>query len=203
MANSSKKDILSTLSDQDLCSLAQNGNRIAEEELIHRYLWLVRFCARPYFLAGGDGEDLIQEAMVGFMSAIREFDCEKNSSFTSFSKLCINRKIFTAIKSATAAKHSPLNAYISINTPLFDSKSIISFANPETLVIGKEESEEIISRLSGVLSAFEKKVLVLYLDGLSYSEISQRLNKAVKSVDNAIQRIRRKTAEIYTRREQA
>ena len=191
------------LTDEALCTLAASGDRIAEEVLVMRYNRLVRICARPYFLAGGDSEDLIQEGMVGLLAAIREFNPAKEAGFHTYAAVCIKNRLRSAIKAAARDKHTPLNNGISFETPLFDGNgdhyAYSAFHsgqdNPEDLIIGREEAQERMGALRGQLSGFEAKILGLYLNGLSYSEIAREVNRSPKSVDNAVQRIRRKLAQ--------
>ncbi len=191
------------LTDEALCTLAASGDRIAEEVLVMRYNRLVRICARPYFLAGGDSEDLIQEGMVGLLAAIREFNPAKEAGFHTYAAVCIKNRLRSAIKAAARDKHTPLNNGISFETPLFDgngdhyaySAFHSGLDNPEDLIIGREEAQERMGALRGQLSGFEAKILGLYLNGLSYSEIAREVNRSPKSVDNAVQRIRRKLAQ--------
>lgn len=187
-------------SDEQLCALAQQGDRTAEELLTIRYFGTVKSCSRPYFLAGGDGEDLIQEGMLGLLKAIRAFSPERGIPFEAFARMCITRRIYSAVRAASAAKHEPLNHSESIaETPLFDENPEAAHAasDPVSLVIGMEEHREMRQKLLSLLSAFESRVLTLYLDGCSYEEMAAEVGKSVKSVDNAIQRIRRKAAAIF------
>ncbi len=191
--------------DELLCMLAASGDRLAEEALVVRYTRLVRICARPYFLVGGDSEDLIQEGMVGLLAAIREFDPAKGAGFHRYAEVCIKHRLLSAIKAATRDKHTPLNNYVSFETPLFDGNSDhyaygtdpsrLELENPEDVIIGREEVRERIGVLKGQLSGFEAEILGLYLNGLSCSEIAREVNRSPKSVDNAVQRIRRKLAQ--------
>lgn len=184
--------------DEILWSSASGGDVAAEEQLVERYSALVRACARPYFLAGGDGEDLIQEGMLGLLSAIRRYDPNHDTSFKTFAELCIRNRLFTAIKSASRFKHSPLNNSISLESPQFDEARTLpssSLRDPEELIIIRELTDEITSNLSGSLSKFEKEILGYYLEGLSYGDIAVRTGRPVKSVDNAVQRIRKKLAQ--------
>lgn len=187
-------------SDAQLQRLAAAGDRVAEEELVKRYMQLVRACSRPLFLAGGDSEDLIQEGMFGLLSAIREFDPDNGTSFRTFAEHCIKMRLYSAIKSASRMKHFPLNDGMSLEQLSEESNSQLSACNesfhrmPEDLILARESKEELYTTFSQCLSKFEKKVLDLYLDGLSYREIGERLNKEPKAVDNAVQRIRRKLA---------
>ena len=189
--------------DEALCSLAASGDRIAEEALVMRYNRLVRVCARPYFLAGGDSEDLIQEGMVGLLNAIREYDPGKGSSFRTYAETCIRNRILSAIRAAARDKHTPLNHYVSYETPLLDgntdsyplSASRQPQQNPEDMLISREERRERLGTLKGQLSGFEAQSLDLYLRGLSYVEIASEVDQSPKAVDNAVQRIRRKVAQ--------
>ncbi len=188
------------LSDLDLQRLALEGNRSAEEVLASRYMQLVRACARPLFLAGGDSEDLSQEGMFGLLSAIREFDPAQGVSFRSFAEHCIRMRLYSAVKTASRRKHLPLNNSMPLEQLSEDPGSQLSAANelfrrsPEDLVLARESKEELKELFARCLSKMEKQVLDLFLDGLSYRDIARVLDKDVKSVDNAVQRIRRKLA---------
>ena len=192
------------LDDKRLQKLAVEGDRNAEEVLAERYLRLVRICARPLFLAGGDSEDLIQEGTFGLLSAIKNFDPEDGSSFRTFAEHCIRMRLLSAIKSASRNKHFPLNDGISLEQLSEESSADLSAlsenfrCNPEELVLARESKEELYAAFSRCLSRFEIKVLDLYLEGLSYREIAERLCKSAKSVDNAVQRIRQKLARDTT-----
>lgn len=192
-----------TPDDVTLCKAAQSGDAHAMELLVHRYSRLVKTSARPYFLAGADGEDLIQEGMIGLLGAMREYDSTRLVPFEAFAKVCITRRIFSAVRAAAAQKHEMLNHSISIEKPLFDDNAephtpvVEPISDPESLVIGIEEQKERLKKLLGSLSIFEAKVLRLYLDGYSNAEMAMLLNRSIKSVENAIQRIRRKSAAIY------
>lgn len=189
-------------SDAALCVASRQGDSRAIEQIVHRYSRMVKTCARPYFLDGADGEDLIQEGMIGLLSAVQSFDINRNVPFAAYARLCITRKIFSAVRAASAQKHELLNRSISIEKPLFDDNAeprpqvTEPTSDPESLVIGMEEQKERLEQLLGLLSVFEAKVLKLFLDGLSYEEMARFLGKPLKSVDNAIQRIRRKSATI-------
>ena len=193
------------LSDEALCIQAASGDRLAEETLVIRYNRLVRMCSRPLFLAGGDSEDLIQEGMVGLLAAIRVYDPSKGTSFHTYAETCIRNRLLSAVKAASRDKHTPLNNYISFETPFFDGKTDHyaygtdqeRLENPETIMIGREELRERLGVLKGQLSGFEAKVLGLYLNGLSYDEIAAEVKRSPKSVDNAVQRIRRKVAKHF------
>lgn len=189
-----------SLTDADLQSLAIQGDREAEEQLVRRYMRLVRSCARPLFLAGGDSEDLIQEGMFGLLSAIRQYDRNGSAGFSTFAEHCIRMRLLSAIKSASRLKHLPLNNGLSLEQLSEDSRLHISAIpdilqyNPEELVLARERTEELYRELAQCLSRLEKQVLSLYLDGLSYRDIALRLGKDEKAIDNAVQRIRRKLA---------
>ncbi|MCD8376699.1 MAG: sigma-70 family RNA polymerase sigma factor [Oscillospiraceae bacterium] len=191
----------SACSDEALCAQAASGCRQAEEELAERYARLVRACARPLFLAGGDSEDLIQEGMVGLLSAIRSYKEEKSPSFRSFAEVCIRRRLISAVRAAGSGKQSPLNGSISFETPSFDKFAERAApadtdlqGNPEDILIRREQLRECLNAVKGQLSGFEAKVLGLFLSGASYREIAAQVNRSPKSVDNAVQRIRRKLA---------
>ena len=193
----------SVCSDEQLCVQAQKGDRLAEEQLVTGYARLVRICARPYFLAGGDSEDLLQEGMIGLLSAIREFQAERNVSFRMYASTCIQNRLRSAVRSASRNKHGPLNDSVSLMDTLFDSAAYDPQTDfqrqegPEEHLIRREEESRQMEILFDSLSAFERTVLVLYLDGLSRGEIAGRVRKPVKSVENAIQRIRRKIAPCF------
>ncbi len=189
------------MSDEDVAMQAKDGNDIALEFLLNKYRNFVKAKARSYFLIGADREDIIQEGMIGLYKAIRDFKEDKLSSFRAFAELCITRQIITAIKTATRQKHIPLNSYISLNKPIYDEDSdrtlldILSgtkITDPEELMINREEYNDIEFKMGEILSELELKVLTLYLEGKSYHEIAFDLDRHVKSVDNALQRVKRK-----------
>lgn len=191
----------SSMLDEGIIIDARQGNYMALEYLINKYKNFVRAKARTYFLIGADREDIIQEGMIGLFKAIRDFREDKLSSFRAFAELCITRQIITAIKTATRQKHIPLNSYISLNKPIFDEDSdrtlmdIISedrVTDPEEMMINREEFSGIEAKMGELLSALEWEVLSLYLEGKSYQEIACDLDKHVKSIDNALQRVKRK-----------
>jgi len=180
---------------------AAAGDPASEEALVTEYARLVRACARPYFLAGGDSEDLIQEGMLGLLSAIRTFNSEKGVKFSTYAEFCVRRRIYSAIKSASGNKHTPLNSYISLESPGLDESSTQNayfLRVPEDFVIAREQVGEVERLLYGALSRFESGVLELYLEGMSYKDMAVRLGKSDKSVDNAVQRIRKKLSKILT-----
>jgi RNA polymerase sporulation-specific sigma factor len=163
----------------------------------------VRAKSRAYFLIGADSEDIIQEGMIGLYKAVRDYNEEKNASFRSFAELCVNRQMITAIKAATRQKHQPLNSYVSLNKPVYEEESEQTYMdflqsdssallNPETLLIGQENKHFLEDQMVKNLSSFETRVLVLYLQGRSYFEIAHVLDKPEKSIDNALQRVKKK-----------
>lgn len=184
------------LTDEELCAKAAQGSSSAENELVSRYSRLVRVCARPLFLAGGDSEDLIQEGMVGLLTAIRKYDPQRDAAFRTFAAVCIRSRLVSAVRTAQGDKHSPLNHSISFEPPLFDGTNELTLCveSPEDVIIGREELKERIDALKNQLSEFEASILPPYLNGLSCGEIALRCGRSQKSVDNAIQRIRRKMA---------
>ncbi|BCJ87356.1 RNA polymerase sigma-H factor [Effusibacillus dendaii] len=192
---------LDELSDEVLVEAVRDGDDSALECLIHRYKNFVRAKARSYFLIGADREDIVQEGMIGLYKSIRDFRDEKLTSFKSFAELCITRQIITAIKTATRQKHIPLNSYVSLDKPIYDEDSDRTLldvicgskvSDPEELLINQEEFVDIEIKMGEILSELERQVLMLYLDGRSYQEIAVDLNRHVKSIDNALQRVKRK-----------
>ena len=190
-----------SMPDEDVVELAQEANGAALEYLLNKYKNFVRTKARSYFLIGADHEDIVQEGMIGLYKAIRDYRRDKLKSFRSFAELCITRQIITAIKTATRQKHIPLNNYISLNRPIYDEDSDRTLldvitedapSNPEEMLIDREDLSVIEGRIGQVLSDLEKEVLVRYMEGKSYVEISQEMGRHVKSIDNALQRIKRK-----------
>jgi RNA polymerase sporulation-specific sigma factor len=192
--------IFTEISDEELQTLAKNGDGDAEEALAERYIRIVRMCARPYFLAGGDSEDLTQEGMLGLLSAIREYDPAKGSSFKTFAETCIHNRIQSAIRAAVRKKHTPLNDGVSLEEVLSDesqSQVAQTFQRiPEEQVLARESEKEFISTYWRCLSRFEAQVLGLYLEGLSYHEMVARTGRDSKAIDNAVQRIRCKLAQL-------
>lgn len=195
------------ISDKELVLLSKNGDISATDQLIERYKALVKARARTYFLIGADKEDIIQEGMIGLYKAIRDYDTEKPASFRGFAEICITRQIITAIKTATRQKHLPLNTYISLNQPAYDEESermMIDMVaerenfNPEEIMISKERFSTMLEKMVEVLSKFELKVMNLFLTGQSYSEIANKLGKSEKSIDNALQRIKKKVGKYLT-----
>ncbi|WP_233569696.1 RNA polymerase sporulation sigma factor SigH [Planococcus halotolerans] len=189
------------MTDEELVSLVHDGNTEALDFLINKFRHFVRMKARSYFLIGADKEDIIQEGMIGLYKAIRDFRSDKLSSFRAFAELCIIRQIITAIKTATRQKHIPLNSYVSLDKPIYDEESDRTLMDvltdngvddPQQLMINNEEFMYMEEKMGEVLSELEREVLALYLDGQTYQEISEKLERHVKSIDNALQRVKRK-----------
>ncbi|NLJ78361.1 MAG: RNA polymerase sporulation sigma factor SigH [Tissierellia bacterium] len=189
------------MADEDIVEVAKAGNSEAFEYLIKKYRSFVGVKARAYFLIGADKDDIIQEGMIGLYKAIRDYDKRKLNTFRIFAEICITRQIITAIKTATRQKHMPLNSYVSLNKPIYSDESdrtlldIIAstdIADPEELIISSEKLYSIESKIMEMLSSLEWEVLMAYLDGKSYHEIAREVNRHVKSVDNALQRVKRK-----------
>lgn len=192
---------LEHLTDEELVEQVHQGNTDALDFLISKYRLFVKAKARSYFLIGADKEDIIQEGMIGLYKAIRDFKEDKLASFRAFAELCITRQIITAIKTATRQKHIPLNSYVSLDKPIYDEESertlmdIITSPisdDPEYLMINREDYHYLEEKMGEVLSELEQQVLVRYLEGQSYNEISEELDRHVKSIDNALQRVKRK-----------
>ena len=192
---------LEQMSDEEIAVLAQQGDSEATEWLLNKYKNFVRSKARSYFLVGADHEDIVQEGMIGLFKAFRDFNPDKLASFRAFAEICVTRQIITAIKTATRQKHIPLNSYVSLNKPIYDEESDRTLldviterraTNPEELIIGQEDLSSINDRIGEVLSDLEWEVLTAYLEGKSYQEIAQELGRHVKSIDNALQRVKRK-----------
>ncbi len=193
--------LFAALTDEEIVTMAQEAEGTALEYLLNKYKNFVRSKARSYFLIGADHEDIVQEGMIGLYKAIRDFKHDKLSSFRAFAELCITRQIITAIKTATRQKHIPLNSYVSLNKPLYDEESDRTLldviiegraTNPEELLISQEDLMSIRDKIDEVLSSLEQEVLAAYLDGESYQEIAENLGRHVKSIDNALQRVKRK-----------
>ena len=190
-----------TMPDEAIVKLAQEADGAALEYLLNKYKNFVRTKARSYFLIGADHEDIVQEGMIGLYKAIRDYREEKQKSFRAFAELCITRQIITAIKTATRQKHIPLNNYVSLNRPIYDEDSDRTLmdvitedapTNPEEMLIDREDFSVIEGRIGQMLSELEKEVLVRYMEGKSYADISEEMGRHVKSIDNALQRIKRK-----------
>lgn len=186
--------------DGELLRLVSQGDREAEEQLAVRYSRLVLICARPFFLAGGDSEDLTQEGMFGLLRAIREYDPGTNVPFRSFAETCIRNRLLSAIKSASRRKHMPLNSGVSLEEILSENASPALPADqafrrdPEEMVLARESADELFHTIDRYLSKYEREILSLFLEGMSYREMAQATGRSEKSVDNAVQRIRRKLA---------
>ena len=187
--------------DEEVVLEAKEGNARAQEYLITKYENFVKAKAKSYFLIGADKEDIYQEGMIGLYKAIRDFKPDKLTTFKAFAELCVRRQIITAIKTATRQKHIPLNTYVSLNTPIYEEETdrtlldIISglkITDPEELVISQEQMEHIEKKIEKSLSSLEMEVLTSYLDGKSYQEIACDLDRHAKSIDNALQRVKRK-----------
>ncbi|MDC3414659.1 RNA polymerase sporulation sigma factor SigH [Aquibacillus sp. 3ASR75-11] len=195
------KHELQNLEDDQLIKLVHQGQGQALDFLITKYRNFVRAKARTYFLVGADQEDITQEGMIGLYKAIRDYDGDKLSSFKAFAELCVTRQIITAIKTATRQKHIPLNSYVSLDKPIYDEESdrtlmdVIAGSkafDPQELLVDREKLGDMEGKMSELLSELERQVLSLYLDGRSYQEISGELKRHVKSIDNALQRVKRK-----------
>jgi RNA polymerase sporulation-specific sigma factor len=198
---------LDSASDEELVALYREGWEAAVEALLHRYRNFARLKARSYFLAGADKDDIVQEGMIGLYKAIRDFDAGMETAFRSFAEVCITRQIITAVKTATRQKHIPLNTYVSLNKPIttegegdYVLQDVLGAEAPDPadLVISHEELRSMKLAFSEILSDFEAEVLHMYVEGKSYQEIGAHLNRHVKSIDNAIQRIKRKV-ELHLR----
>ncbi len=190
-----------SMADEQVVMLAQETDGPALEYLLNKYKNFVRTKARSYFLIGADHEDIVQEGMIGLYKAIRDYKAERLSSFRAFAELCVTRQIITAIKTATRQKHIPLNSYISLNKPIYEEDSdrtlldVITeegMSNPEEMIIDREDLSVIEGKIGQMLSDLEKEVLVRYMEGKSYVEIADEMHRHVKSIDNALQRIKRK-----------
>lgn len=190
------------MSDEEVVVLVQKDrNELAMAHLVNKYKNFVRSKARSYFLVGADRDDIIQEGMIGLYKATRDFDYERQASFRAFAELCVTRQIITAIKTATRQKHMPLNSYISLNKPVYTEESErtlmdmianVRVSDPEELIITREEFADIEKNMTYLLSELEWHVLLGYLDGKSYQEMAGETDRRIKSIDNALQRVKRK-----------
>lgn len=189
------------MADEDIIDAVRAGHPLALEFLINKYKNFVKGKARTYFLIGADRDDIVQEGMIGLFKAIRDYDKAKLASFRSFAEICITRQIITAIKTATRQKHIPLNSYISLNKPVFEQESDRTLMDilegtkdpdPLEVFIGREEILNMEFQIGEMLSALEWKVLRRYVEGKSYQEISEEIHRDVKSIDNALQRVKKK-----------
>jgi RNA polymerase sporulation-specific sigma factor len=193
---------LEAATDEELVASFRSGEQAGVEALLNRYRGFTRLKARSYFLAGADRDDIVQEGMIGLYKAIRDFDPGRETSFRSFAEVCVTRQIITAVKTATRQKHTPLNTYISLSKPLGDAddadwalQDVIEgpeISDPAELVISGDEIRNMKMAFSEILSDFEAEVLHMYVEGKSYQEIAEHLDRHVKSIDNALQRIKRK-----------
>lgn len=193
------------LDDDKVIRFIHQGNSHALDFLINKYINFVRAKARTYFIVGADREDIVQEGMIGLYKAIRDYDGDKLSSFKAFAELCVTRQIITAIKTATRQKHIPLNSYVSLDKPIYDEESERTLLDvvagskaidPQELLMDRESYGDMEGKLSELLSELEKNVLHLYLDGCTYQEISVLIKRHVKSIDNALQRVKRKLEQL-------
>lgn len=196
------KNSYENMKDEELVELSVTGDKSATEFILNKYKNFVKAVVRVYFLVGADRDDVVQEGMIGLFKAIRDFDNTKQSSFKSFAEICVKRQVLTAIKNATRQKHIPLNSYISLSKPSFDDENseetLIDTltgdesVDPEQLFIGKENIESLGLKIEQNLSSLEKEVLGMYLNGISYQKIAVILGRSPKSIDNALQRVKKK-----------
>lgn len=195
------------MKDEEIAILASDGQENATDYLLSKYRSVVLAKARKYFLIGADKEDIIQEGMIGLFKAVRDYKTENETSFSTFANLCITRQILTAVKSATRKKHIPLNTYISLDKTINDDENETTLIetlidefeqSPEDIVINKEIFSKTEKIIFSILSKFETQVLMKYLEGKSYSDIATILNKSEKSIDNALQRIKKKIEKYIT-----
>lgn len=202
---------LKKATDEELVLEAKSGNKRAQEHLINKYENFVKNKAKSYFLIGADKEDIYQEGMIGLYKAIRDYKGDKLTSFKAFAEICVTRQIITAIKTATRQKHIPLNTYVSLNKPIYEEESDrtlldvlagLKITDPEELMISKEEMKHIEKEIENVLSDLEMEVLSSYLDGKSYQEIACDLDRHAKSIDNALQRVKRKLEKCLNKPEE-
>jgi RNA polymerase sporulation-specific sigma factor len=199
--------------DGYLIALAKQGNPVAYDAIVRRYYGFVRLKASSYFLAGGDADDLIQEGLVGLYKAVRDYRTDRESSFRNFAELCITRQIITAVKTATRNKHTPLNQYVSFSssaTAMAEGEPTLEEVipgspvhDPVNQVISSEELRALVACISTALSELESRVLALYLDGHSYEEVGRRIGCDCKTVDNALQRVKRKVGQHLAERSAA
>lgn len=190
-----------SMRDEDLVEAAKGNSIEAMDYLISKYQKLVRGKARSYYLIGADNDDIVQEGLIGLYKAIQDYDEEKLTSFKVFAEICITRQIITAIKTATRQKHIPLNSYVSLNKPIYQEEagntlldviSGIKITNPEDLIIAREELESMEKKTEELLSELELKAFSLYLGGMSYQEIAEEMDRHIKCIDNALQRVKKK-----------
>lgn len=190
-----------SLSDEELVELSASGDRRATEFILSKYKNLVRNRAKAYFLAGADRDDIVQEGMIGLFKAVRDFDVTKQASFRGFAEMCVKRQMITAVKAATRQKHAPLNSYVSLSEPIYEDnteRTLVDMlaerkvVDPEEVFLRREKAETLSAEIEEKLSNLEKTVLSLYIDGMNYQEIAVELDRPPKSIDNALQRIKRK-----------
>lgn len=189
------------MTDEEMVELSAAGDKNATEFILTKYKNLVRSRAKMYFMAGADKEDLVQEGMIGLFKAIRDFDNTKQSSFRAFAEMCVKRQIITAVKASTRQKHQPLNSYVSLNKPVYEDVSERTLVDmlaerdsidPEEMFIRRENAKALGDEIEEKLSDLEKVVLSMYLSGIPYQEIAKELSRTPKSIDNALQRVKRK-----------
>ncbi|MBR3299188.1 MAG: RNA polymerase sporulation sigma factor SigH [Clostridia bacterium] len=205
MTDNGSKPNYEAMSDEALSALAKHGDKDAERLLIMRFMPLVRMKARPYFLIGADNADLLQEGSIGLFGAIRDFDNGRGTSFRSFAEVCIKNSIIAAVKSSTRKKHTPMNNYISLDKPLSEEdEASATFGDmlgaaaksPEELFISRESERRLVQKIAQKLTDFEKQVLALFLEGMSYKQIGEATGRTPKAADNALQRIKKKVLAI-------
>ena len=199
-----------SMQDEEIVAIAQSeGEGEALEYLLNKYKNFVRAKARSYFLIGADHEDIVQEGMIGLYKAIRDYRGDRSAPFHAFAELCITRQIITAIKTATRQKHIPLNSYVSLNRPIYEEdpdRTLLDViteevpSNPESMLIDREDLSSIEGRIGEMLSDLEKEVLIRYVEGKSYVEIAEEMNRHVKSIDNALQRVKHKLEKLMAER---
>ena len=209
LSSSAAHSVDEGMTDEDVVALCRTGDSVAVEYLLNRYKNFVRSKARSYFLIGADHEDIVQEGMIGLFKAFRDFRPDKLASFHAFAEICVTRQIITAIKPAPRQKRIPLNSYVSLNKPIYEEESDRTLmavitegrsADPEELLSGRESYASIDSRIDEALSPLERRVLAAYLDGKSFQEIAQMLDRHVKSIDNALQRVKHKLEKLMAER---
>lgn len=193
-------DKYSMMADEEIIELIRQGRDEAMDYLLYKYKNVVRIKARTMFLIGGDNDDLIQEGMIGLYKAIRDYQVDREASFAGFASMCISRQIYTAVAGSNRKKHSPLNSYVSFSGISEEEpvpvQSGIREVNPEALLIDKETVDYLTEKIQSRLSKFEKEVLHMYMEGVGYVEIAERMDKKPKAIDNALQRIRNKVNEV-------